>query len=57
MMWWNYLISVVALAALVAGWGALQFLAKKMQVKNHVDHSGSCCGACENRDSCRKPAA
>lgn len=50
----TYLIPVVAMAVLVGGWGLVQLLAKKMNVKNHIDHGGSCCGACDNRDSCSK---
>ncbi|MBT8327672.1 MAG: hypothetical protein KJP21_08105 [Bacteroidia bacterium] len=49
----TYLIPILVLSVLVAGWGAVQFLAKKMNVKNHIDHGG-CCGACENRDTCSK---
>lgn len=50
----TYLIAVLALTGLVAGWGAVQLLAKKMNTKNHIDHGG-CCGACEQRDQCENP--
>lgn len=49
----TYIIPIAGLTILVAGWGAVQLLAKKMNTKNHIDHGG-CCGACSNRDSCEK---
>jgi hypothetical protein len=48
----TYLVPVFALSLLAAGWMAMQLLAKKMNVKNHIDSSGGCCGACDNRDNC-----
>jgi hypothetical protein len=49
----EYLIPVLALTLLVAGWMGMQLLAKKMKVKNHIDHRGGCCGACSGDDDCR----
>lgn len=51
--WLTYLIPVLALTLLVAGWGGVQLLAKKMRTKNHIDHGG-CCGACDNKGECSK---
>lgn len=48
----TYLIPVFAIAVLTAGWMGVQLLAKKMNTKNHIDHSSSCCGTCDNKDSC-----
>lgn len=50
----QYIIPVLAVTFLAAGWAAVQILAKRMKTKNHIDNGGGCCGACENRDSCRK---
>ncbi len=42
-----YIIGVFALAALCAGWVAVQFLAQRMKTKNHFDDLGSdTCGSC-----------
>lgn len=45
----QYLIPVVALAALAAAWMGMQLLARKMKVKNHIDGGGGCCGACGSK--------
>jgi hypothetical protein len=50
----QYVIPVLAFALLAAGWMGMQILAKKMKVKNHIDSTGGCCGACENRNVCDK---
>jgi hypothetical protein len=42
----NYLIPILSLAALCAGWVLVQLLAKKMKTKNHFDHLNSACGHC-----------
>ncbi|MCB0688955.1 MAG: hypothetical protein KDC53_20595 [Saprospiraceae bacterium] len=42
----QYIIPVISLAALAAGWVAIQFLARKMQTKNHFDDLNSSCGSC-----------
>lgn len=43
----SYLIPILALAALCAGWVAVQFLARKMKTKNHFDNlDSSTCGNC-----------
>lgn len=47
----RYVIPVAALAALAAGWMGMQLIARRMKVKNHIDHGG-CCGACGDRASC-----
>lgn len=46
---WTYLIPILALTALCAGWMGMQLLAKKMNVKNHIDEGGGCCGACGDK--------
>jgi hypothetical protein len=48
----SYLIPVLAITALTAGWMAVQMLAKSMKVKNHIDRTSGCCGACDNKDTC-----
>jgi hypothetical protein len=41
------ILPIIALAALCAGWVAVQLLAKKMKTKNHFDDlDGSTCGSC-----------
>ena len=52
----QYIIPVLAVTFLAAGWAAVQILAKKMHTKNHIDNGGGCCGACENSASCEKKA-
>ncbi len=47
-----YIIPVLGLAVLAAGCMGIQILAKRMNVKNHIDHPDGCCGACANRNSC-----
>lgn len=42
----SYLIPIIALSLLCAGWVAVQFLAKKMGTKNHFDHGAGSCGKC-----------
>jgi len=58
----KYLIPILFVAALSAGWVVVQLIAKKMKTKNHMDNlgKGGCmtctCGAaegdvCENENS------
>ncbi len=42
----TYIISILTLCALCAGWVLVQMLAKKMKTKNHFDHLNSACGHC-----------
>lgn len=42
----KYIIIILSLGLLSAGWVAVQFLARKMQTKNHFDHLNSSCGHC-----------
>jgi hypothetical protein len=49
----QYLIPVLALTALAAGWMAVQLIARRMKVKNHIDNGGGCCGACGSK-TCEK---
>ncbi|MCB0654916.1 MAG: hypothetical protein KDC57_02205 [Saprospiraceae bacterium] len=50
----QYLIPIIALGLLAAGWMGMQLWAKRNEVKNHIDHQGGCCGACSNRDQCER---
>jgi hypothetical protein len=50
----NYIIPVLALALLAAGWAGVQLIAKKIGTKNHIDNGGGCCGDCEKKDTCSK---
>jgi len=40
-----YIIPIIAVAVLSAGWAATQVLAKHLGTKNHIEHS-SCCNGC-----------
>ena len=43
----EYIFGVLAVVALCVGWLGVQFLAKKMNTKNHFDDlSSSTCGSC-----------
>jgi len=42
----EYIIPIIALTLLAAGWAAVQLLARKMETKNHIDNAGGCCGSC-----------
>lgn len=46
MAYLTYLIPVLALAGLCAGWVGVQLLARKLKTKNHIDNSSSTCGTC-----------
>ncbi|MBK8701187.1 MAG: hypothetical protein IPN29_17265 [Saprospiraceae bacterium] len=50
----SYVYVILAYALLTAGWMGVQLIAKKMGTKNHIDHEGNCCGACDRKDSCSK---
>lgn len=50
----KYLVAILSLALLAAGWMAVQILAKRLNVKNHIDQTSGCCGACSNKNSCEK---
>ena len=42
----RYIIIILLLGALCAGWVVVQIMAKKMKTKNHFDHLNSACGQC-----------
>ena len=42
----QYIIPILFMSALCAGWVLVQLLAKKMKTKNHFDHLNSSCGSC-----------
>jgi hypothetical protein len=42
----KYLLIILGLGLLSAGWVAVQFLARRMKTKNHFDHLNSACGHC-----------
>ena len=42
----TYIIAILTLCALCAGWVLVQILAKKLKTKNHFDHLNSACGHC-----------
>ncbi|MCF8257138.1 MAG: hypothetical protein K9J06_06275 [Flavobacteriales bacterium] len=48
----EYLLPVIGLALLAGGWMAQQIIAKKMKVKNHIDRTSGCCGACGDKAEC-----
>jgi len=46
----DLIIPVIMLSLLAAGWMGVQLLAKKWNVKNHIDNEGGCCGACDLKE-------
>ena len=50
----QYLIPVLAVTFLAAGWAAVQLLARKMKTKNHIDNNAGCCGSCSGGSCERK---
>ena len=48
----EYLFPILALAALTAGWMAVQLLARRLGTKNHIEHGGSGCGQCGCGEAC-----
>ena len=50
----TYILPVLAITLLAAGWVGVQLLAKKMKTKNHIDGHSGCCGACEGKSECRR---
>ncbi len=42
----GYIIPILFVAFLCAGWVVVQIIAKKMKTKNHFDHLNSSCGNC-----------
>lgn len=50
----TYLLPILALTVLAAGWMGVQLLAQKMKTKNHIDNTSGCCGACEGKSECRR---
>lgn len=42
----TYLLPILALTALTAGWMAVQLLAKRLGTKNHIDEFKDGCGNC-----------
>jgi len=49
----DLLVPVLGVAVLAGGFMGVQLLARKLGIRNHIDHGG-CCGACSNRDSCER---
>ena len=49
----EYILPILALTVLAAGWMGVQILAKRMKTKNHIDDA-SCCGACQGKSECRR---
>jgi hypothetical protein len=53
----TYLIPILVLCALCAGWVGVQLLARKLGTKNHMEHGhagcGNCTGLCDT-DACKK---
>jgi hypothetical protein len=45
----QHFIPIISLALLAAGWMYVQILAKRMKVKNHIDQTSGCCGACTEK--------
>lgn len=47
-----YMLPILALAGLSAGWMAVQLLARHLGTKNHIEHGGSGCGQCGCGEAC-----
>jgi hypothetical protein len=45
-MMMQFIIPIMGLSALCAGWVLVQLLARKMKTKNHFDDLNSSCGHC-----------
>jgi len=52
----DYILPILGLAAICAGWVIVQLLARKLKTKNHFDDLNSSCGGCtcDGTDSCEK---
>lgn len=50
----QYIIPILFLTVLCAGWVVVQIIAKKMKTKNHFDNLTSCghCNCGGNEDNC-----
>jgi len=42
----QYIVPILLIGFLCAGWVVVQIIAKKMKTKNHFDHLNSDCGHC-----------
>jgi len=42
----SFILPILGLTALCAGWVAVQILAKHLGTKNHIDNAGSCGNGC-----------
>ncbi|MFQ5446477.1 MAG: hypothetical protein ACE5FF_06050 [Saprospiraceae bacterium] len=54
MKYMEYILPILAVGALSAGWLAIQFLAKKTGTKNHFDDGASGCGNCGCGHACER---
>lgn len=53
MNWLNYMLPIMALSGLCAGWVVVQMLAKRMGTKNHFDRPPGC-GGCNCSGQCER---
>jgi hypothetical protein len=52
----QYILPVLALAAVCAGWIGVQMLARRMGTKHHLaERKGSSCGGCGCQGQCELP--
>ena len=52
----QYLIPVLALAAVCAGWIGVQFLARRLGTKHHLgEREATSCGGCHCQGKCELP--
>jgi hypothetical protein len=42
----DYIIPILAVTLLSAGWAGIQLLARRLGTKNHIDQAGSCGSGC-----------
>ena len=49
----DFLLPVMGMAVLAGGFMGVQLLARKLGIRNHIDHGG-CCGACSDKDRCAR---
>lgn len=58
--YWQYIIPILCVAGLCAGWVVVQIIARKLKTKNHIDHlgQGDCINCtCGGVDECENEAS
>jgi hypothetical protein len=50
----QYILVILSMGLLAGAWMGVQILAKRMNIKNHIDDASGCCGACSRKEECDK---